>query len=363
MGIGFQLVGVLGGTLAIFGLNSFNQIEPYWGASPLIGYSGILIGMGLMSSLGATLMDISIANDLVPSVIEASELPQFNSRMRQIDLLTEVVSPIVAGVLLILTSPGIALFGFLLVALWNLVSFFPEFFLLRSVFRLKPELLKRTVSASLSARTTLLEKLVGGWRAFFKQPVAPAVLCYALLWLSVLSPHGVLLTGFLKDGWNLPEVAIGIFRGAGALFGLAATFLFPIVIRSLGLLKGSQAFVVFQVLMVALAVVCFWTGGSVGQAGFLVFILFSRIGLYGFSLGETQIRQVGIASEVRGEVNGFANALTGIATLALYGFGALLPSTSDFSLLVIGSAAFICLAAVLFSLWSARTEGEAQWKH
>ncbi|RYZ81738.1 MAG: ABC transporter substrate-binding protein, partial [Proteobacteria bacterium] len=167
-------------------------------------------------------------------------------------------------------------------------------------------------------------------------------------------PHGVLLTAYLKDGWNLPEWAIGTFRGAGAFFGLISTALFPWVINRWGLLKGTKQFILFQTLAVLGGLGFFFLGGLAGQIGFLTFILFSRIGLYGFSLGETQIRQVGIAPEVRGEVNGFASALTGIATLVLYGAGALLPSTADFKYLVIGSVVFVVIACMVYLLWLRR---------
>lgn len=202
-----------------------------------------------------------------------------------------------------------------------------------------------------SAKVPLFKKFSFGWNAFFREPVAPAVLAYSLLWFSVLSPHGVLLAAFLKDGWKLPEWAIGTFRGCGALFGLIATIVYPLVAGRLGLLRGSQAFIVLQAGAVTLALFCFLSGERSGQIGFLIFILLSRIGLYGFSLGEMQIRQVGIGPNARGKVNGFASALTGIATLALFGAGALLPSTDDFRILIFSSVAAVLFAFCIFTVW------------
>ncbi|MCM2282654.1 MAG: ABC transporter substrate-binding protein [Bdellovibrionaceae bacterium] len=352
--ISMQFLGVLGAAVVMLGFPA--SANAGLSASVTLAFASGLVAMGLIASLGSTLMDISIANDLVPAAVPPSELASLNSRMRQLDLLTEVMAPVIAGALLLVSLPGLPLLGFGLIALWNLLSFFPELFLLRSVFHMQPDLLKLKVAPTATMRMSLWEKFVGGWRQFFRQPVAPAILCYAALWMSVLSPHGVLLTGFLKDGWDLDEVTIGLFRGAGAFFGLFATFVYPRVIQSKGLLRGSRGFVVFQALMVVLAVVGFFAGGRLGQIGFLVCILLSRIGLYGFSLGETQIRQVGIGADVRGEVNGFAAALTALATLGLYGAGALLPSTQDFSILVVSSALFVILAAVRFSMWSAKTQ-------
>jgi iron-regulated transporter 1 len=164
-----------------------------------------------------------------------------------------------------------------------------------------------------------------------------------------LSPHGVLLAAFLKGGWNISEPLIGLFRGGGALFGLISTWLFPLVLRKMGLIKSSRFFIQFQSLMVILALLCFY---SEYKLGFLVFILFSRIGLYGFSLGETQIRQEGIPEHVRGEINGFASALTSIATICLYGSGAIITSVHDFHILINLSVAVVMLSALIFTIWS-----------
>lgn len=350
-GISLQLFGVLVGAGSLYLLNSANSIETNSGLLPIILLFGLLGIGGLFSSLGSTLMDISIANDLVPSVIPTEGLPKFNSRMSQLDLFTEVTSPFIAGLLLTITHPIVALFGFLLIALWNLISFFPELLLLRSIFKMRPDLLKLETMVSETAQEPMWLQLRNGWASFFKQPVAIPVIAYALLWLSVLSPHGVLLTGYLKDEWNMPELIIGSFRGLGALFGLFATILFPIVVKKFGLVKGSRLLISFQSIMLLIGLGFFTMGNNVGQYGFLIFILFSRIGLYGFSLGEMQIRQVGIPAHQRGDVNGFAYALTSLATLALFIFGTLIPSTSQFSILIFGSVGFVVLGAILFLTW------------
>lgn len=355
-GISLQLVGVLLGAACLYMLNSVNSLETNFGSTAMLSLFAALGVTGLLSSLGSTLMDISIANDLVPSVINKDQLAAFNSRMSQVDLFTEVTSPVLAGLLLIITHPSIALFGFLLIAIWNLISFFPELLLLRSIFKLRPDLLKLETKILNSVQESMWSQLKTGWASFFQQPVAIPVIAYALLWLSVLSPHGVLLTGYLKDAWNMPELVIGSFRGLGALFGLFSTVLFPVIIKKFGLLKGSRYLILFQSAMLIIGLGFFLVPSTIGQYGFLIFILFSRIGLYGFSLGEMQIRQVGIPAHQRGEVNGFAHALTGIATLVLFVFGTLIPSTSQFSILIFGSVGFVVFGAVLFSTWKPKIQ-------
>lgn len=349
-GIILQLIGVLLGAVSIFFVAQINRdaislIDP-----KILLISGLFTLGGLLSSLGSAFMDIAVANDLVPSSIPESEMSAFNSRFRQVDLFTEVTAPFLAGFVLLIDRENLT--GFYILAIWNLISFFPELGLLNSIFKDRPDLKEKTIQVGSQLKVSIFKKFSQGWSVFFREKIALVSLAYAFLWLSVLSPHGVLLAAFLKDGWQLPEWGIGIFRGAGALFGLAATVLFPRVIQKYGLEKGSQKFIFFQSGTLILGLIAFMLSESLwAQIAFLGLILFSRVGLYGFSLGEMQIRQLEIKPEVRGQVNGFASALTGFATLILYGLGALLPETSDLRILVAGSVGFVCLAAVIYHIW------------
>lgn len=353
-GIVSQALAVLGEFFAIWMLSRVNGNGGFeWHLSSLAWFTMMTL-VGLLSSLGATVMGIAVANDIVPTAVPAERLGSFNSQLRRLDLFTEVASPIVAGFLLLVSPKAFPLLGLLLIVIWNLLSFFPEYKILMTVFKMRPDLINK-VSMPTQWTETLTQKLMTGWTSFFKEPVAPAVICYALLWLSVLSPHGVLLTAFLKGGWNMSELTIGVFRGLGALFGLSATFLYPRFQKKGSIIATSQKFLLFQALMVMLALACFQYGTGLGQYGFLVFILFSRIGLYGFSLGEEQIRQQWISESVRGKVNGFASALTGFATLLLYGAGAKYSTPQQYATLVIGSVVFVVMAALGFTLWASKT--------
>lgn len=349
LGVFLQLVGVLFGFACILVLSrlithSLKSIE-------FLSVFLVLVLSGIISQLGSTFMDISIANDLVPSSFKGDDLARFNSRLRQVDLFTEVASPVIAGSLLLFTSLHWPLFGFSLIALWNVVSFFPEYGLLKSIFNERPDLKDKPLKIEEAKKQSILSQIRSGWSSFFREPVAMVVLAYALLWLSVLSPHGVLLTAFLKDGWKLPELTIGVFRGAGALFGLLATVLFPLALKKMSVERASFLFLAFQGLMLGCGYILFLRADGFGQIGFLVMILFSRVGLYGFSLGETQIRQTGIAPLHRGEVNGFANALTALATIGLFGAGVVLPTTEDFGILVMSSVGFVFIALSIYGFW------------
>ncbi|MCM2349442.1 MAG: MFS transporter [Bacteriovoracaceae bacterium] len=340
LGIGLQVFSVLISAFIIYYLNK--NIE----SINFIVFIVLLV-MGVVSAIGTNTMDIAVASDLVPSALTKDRLPFFNSRLRQLDLLTEVTSPIVAGLLLLITFANFQHFGFYLIVAWNVLSFYPEYVLLNQILNQHPNLNEKQVVPQLS-KISFMMKLKLGWHTFIHQPVAIVIFSYALLWLTVLSPHGVILTAFLKGGWSLSEPLIGVFRALGAVFGLYATFLYPKLHRRFGVLRTGKIFISFQAVMVSLALFSFFIEGSIFQLLFLLFILLSRVGLYGFGLSETELRQISIPEDLRGEINGVASALTGLATLLIFGFGILFSSVEKFQYLVIISTFAVIFAALIF---------------
>jgi iron-regulated transporter 1 len=340
LGTGLQLSGVLLISFLIY----FHALDTIH-TSPWF-YTALILG-GTLSSLGSTVMDIAVANDMVPTVLPVERLPKFNSRIRQTDLLTEVAAPIVAGAILMIKIPAIPYFGFFIIALWNVLTFFPEYFLLNSILKANPGF---NVKASVPSgeKSGPMKKLAAGWNDFRVLPVSASIIAYSLLWISVLSPYSVLLSAFLKAGWHLPESVIGLFRGLGALFGLIATLVYPWLRRKKSTVLSAQYLVVYQAITVLLCLFFFMEGSEVSKYLFLIFIMLSRIGLWGFSLGEVEIRQKFIPENVRGKINGVASSLNSLATLAVYSLGILWSTPIDFKYLVILSTSAVVVAAIYF---------------
>ena len=344
LGIGSQTISVLITWLIILFFSQDLGISHdlvFW-----IVYSSLAL-VGVIGSLGATLMEISVGYDLAADQIQRDELPLFNSRLKRVDLITEVTAPIFAGLLLMIPRMNGWNVGFSLVAILNFITFVPEYLLLSSITGIDQ---KKNIQSE-DLRTNPIQEFKAGFQYFKDQSFVIPMLAYAFLWLSVLSPHGVLLAGYLKDRGHITELNISIFRGFGAFFGIVPTFIFPILNKKFGLVKTSQILLGFQTACVLVGAIAFQLGGPNALIIFLIMILFSRIGLYGFSIAESEARQLYIPANLRGRINGVGVSLTSFATLILFGLGTLLPQSRDFSSLVWLSAISVLIGFLILLKW------------
>lgn len=347
LGIGSQTVAMIFIWFAIISLFVGQTEGANFSLPQYIFILFLLAIFSAVSNLGSSLMDISVGFDLAVDVLPESELTTFNSRLKRLDLLTEVTAPIFTGLVFSLFSNKTEFWGFTIVAILNLLTFMPEYYLLKATQNSVSYKEKISVPIpSINFLTVFFESM----KKLKHKPYALVIVSYAFLWLSALSPHGVLLTSYLKDGARVSEMTIGLFRGLGAFFGLIPTFLFSIIKEKKGLIRTSKIFIQFQFVCILASVISFYYLDNIYI--FLVLILFSRIGLYGFSIGETELRQLLIPKDKRGEVNGIANSTTSMATLALFLIASILGNTSNFGMMVIFSAIAVLIALILFIKFS-----------
>ena len=347
LGIGSQTVAmILIWFILILLLQGQTEQSPF----SIIQYAGILFflaSFSAISNLGSSLMDISVGFDLAVDVLPEDQLTEFNSRLKRLDLFTEVTAPIFTGLIFSYFSYKSEFLGFSIIALLNLLTFIPEFYLLKTTQYAISYKEKITVPKN---AVNFISSFIESIKQLKNKPYALVIISYAFLWLSVLSPHGVLLTSFLKDGAKASELTIGLFRGAGALFGLLPTFFFLKIKNKIGLVQTSKYFVTFQFICVMLSTLSFFFINDIYP--FLIFILFSRIGLYGFSIGETELRQSLIPKDKRGEINGIANSVTSMASLALFIAASLIGDTANFGYMIIFSTLSVLISLILFTKFS-----------
>jgi hypothetical protein len=192
--------------------------------------------------------------------------------------------------------------------------------------------------------------------------VALVVVANAMLWLSVLSPHDQLFTQFLLK-WDLSVLSTSIFRACGAVFGVCSTFAFPFVHRKLGLKSACLAYIILESSMLvagtALFVLSNITGLGWPKLSFLVAIIASRIGLYGFCIGYAELMQTGVEDRVRGQVSSIDKSFTKLAQLVLYGGCVIFSDESLFQYVIYGSACAVLGGGMIYGVWFLRSRALA----
>ncbi|KAJ7354739.1 hypothetical protein OS493_030516 [Desmophyllum pertusum] len=254
----------------------------------------LIIIIGSVADLSSIGTRIAVEKDWVVVIAgsDKSLLASTNAILRRIDLCCKILAPILVGQIMTYISK---VAGVLFLAGWNVVSVFGEYFLLWKVFQsvtglsqkvfdtrhqgnaedgssvdlspqgswerldwmenedpasgqtgaeslvpavsitrarqrpLKPSLFVRFKKRVLTFKTA--------WHIYFRQSVARPGLALASLYFTVIS-FGAITTGYAYTQC-LSESILSIVRGVGSLFGVLATFVFPRLRNSIGVVRVS----------------------------------------------------------------------------------------------------------------------------
>lgn len=202
----------------------------------------------------------------VPICVPLAELTKANSWMARLDLIAETFAPLCVALLIeymICKDPYISnMSTFGIVAFWNWSTAPLEYYLLSNVWSRQPALhaYDKVITSDKVITENPLSTLIHSWELYSyaliaylyglthcrKQSIAVVILANACLYMTVTSPHNPLLTQFLLD-WKLPIIAVSIFRAVGAVFGVAATFSFPMISLKFLRVPHSRHLLDFQV--------------------------------------------------------------------------------------------------------------------
>jgi len=323
--ISAQLVGV-GVSLLVVLLSEQHDLFEF----TLLTLSGIAV------RVGSSIADLAIMADWLPRIFKDHTLSIINSRLRRADLIMEVAGPLAAGFILLIPR------GFEFIAAINLCSFVIEWFLLKQVYK------KNAAELSPLEESNQTKSGRGLWQGIklaSLQPTFPIILAIATVWFTVLTPHGNLLAAHLKDNLNVSEDILGALRSLGALVGILPTFYYARLQQRIGALSFAAYHILFQVINLFVAALCLHMFGYLWIS--LAAIVISRIGLYGFLLGATEILQREVPENIRMEVSSVSTSLKYAASMTLY-ISALVWSKSDeFAILSLLTVLIIGLGTAL----------------
>jgi iron-regulated transporter 1 len=329
----------------------------------------VVVASGAFAGVGASGSSLSVEREWTKALHadDAAALTTLNARMRAVDLSCLLLAPIAAAGLLQLAGPPVAVLCF---AVYNAVVYWPECRLLSAAQAASPALQQPRAPAPAPAGTAATASvsatagLRGTWAVYARQPVFPAAVALALLYLTVLS-LGFLMTAYLH--WcGVHDVVIAIFRAVGAATGLSATAAFPPAARATRLPVIAAAAVAFQLLWLLIGVlpVSFSSGSASLPAPPLLRLLMasiaiSRAGLWMADLAVSQLLQDGVSAAELGTVNGVQSSLC--AALEMLGFiaGLLVHNYARFRFLMLGSCVSVAASAIMLARYAAATRGAA----
>ncbi|KYR02024.1 hypothetical protein DLAC_00819 [Tieghemostelium lacteum] len=359
----------------------------------------VLLLFGALHSLSGQIMNISVERKWLPAVVKRDVvLTKVNSQMRQVDLATEVLAPFIAGILstpeimgpVHIRNLSVQALSFVIILIFNFLTFWPQYFLLarvRAICKEKsfeidnvPEKPEETedidtylanyekpvkqkvplnerldqIKKVIMGQWNPLTNIIKGWRIFLDQKQARLIIiAYVCLWFTLLSPHDPVLTAYLSGHGGYNNLDLSLFRGIGAVFGLASTFTFTWFVSKIGLENSSIAYLMEQAIMVLATGITFSfiQSNSWMKYQFLVFIVLSRCGLYGFEICEINFVQKYVPDEIRGIVSGVESSLTSLSMLIVFLTSIIINSPQYFSILIWLSVGFIQLGFFILLIW------------
>ena len=372
----------------------------------------VIIVFGASANVIAQGEKISIAKDWIVVVCKGNKtlLAESNALLRRIDLTVAIVSPIAVGFAMSIVSTYASI---IFICMWDLFSFFAEYFLLLKVYKDIPELRFKNnndeESVSLLGKESSIEtegrfvevksgfdvagrlkSFIQGWHVYYKQDVFLAGLTLAMLYLTCLGFNAI-TTGYASSQ-GLTALSVSLCYAAGSLVGIFGTFLFPYMRLKLGVLKTGAIGSFSQLIMLMLCVVAIWAPGSPSllksanwysqnntsvfsgnsklnnntlttQAplpkGFnytsivlvMVGIILSRTGIWLLDLSVTQLQQENIPEHERGIVGGVQYALNEFFDLSHFIITIFLPRPNEFGYLTLISFGAITTSAIIFQIF------------
>lgn len=246
----------------------------------------LVIIIGSIADLSSAGTKIAVEKDWVVVLAGSDKklLAHTNAILRRIDLCCKILAPILVGLIMTFISK---ITGVIFLAGWNVLSVFLEYYLLWKVFQSVKGLSQKVLSkrqdedsengSSADHNQDESQRSVGSeadpgdadlivpavdvrdhrprkpgvfsrlwkrirtfksaWHIYFRQTVARPGLALASLYFTVIS-FGAITTGYAYTQC-LSEAALSAIRGVGSLFGLLATFVFPRLRDSVGLVRSG----------------------------------------------------------------------------------------------------------------------------
>lgn len=316
----------------------------------------VLSALACVEKLSAVLNTISVERDWVVVIAngEQQQLANLNAQMRRIDLFCKLVGPLAVSLVHSWSTKGAVVATGLMSSLSSLVEYFAIARVYSDVPGLRhaqslPERTHSQRSVGLSQRFKNSSDLVS---TYVHHPAFLPSLSLALLYLTVLSFSGQLITYLLARG--LSSASIAVLRAVAAVFEMSATWLGPKVASRIGSIRAGIWFLNAELLFIGAACGILWLPVGASHAllatlGLVIAVILSRTGLWGFDLSTQIIIQDEVEPELRGTFSSLEFSLQNVFEMLAFASTTVFAKPADFRYPALISAAAVATAGVLYA--------------
>ncbi|KAL9095170.1 MAG: hypothetical protein Q9165_002426 [Trypethelium subeluteriae] len=327
-----------------------------------VGLSGVTLLAGL-EKLCSVMNLVSVERDWVVVISGDDESARriLNAHMRRIDLFCKLLGPLVIS----LVNGGSFRIAILITLSMNAISTPIEYFTISTVFRLIPSLKRSSASSNDQEVATnwwrtlplYFKSLISQIPLYFRHPALHPSFALALLYFTVLSFSGQMLTFLLFSGYT--SAIIGATRTVSTLFELSATWIAPRVIKKIGAVRAGIWFLNWQMICLATGVSLFWTlhGRIAAVSSLVASVALSRVGLWGFDLSAQMIIQEQVEDNQRGAFSSTEALFQNLFELLSYVSTLIFSRPDQFKWPVIISTIAVYMAGGLYTFYVRKRRG------
>ncbi|WXC65220.1 hypothetical protein SNK03_011026 [Fusarium graminearum] len=289
-----------------------------------------------------------------------------NSQMRRIDLVCKLLGPFFIGLVDGFSTETAILVNLIM----NCASVVIEYFTIARVYYQVPALqypknAPRTTALDdgnrqnpLASVKLVLKKTFDDLRLYFTHPVFFPSFAVALLYCTVLSFGGVMVTYLLSSGYN--SIQIAAMRTISVAFEVLATWIGPWLMKKIGPVRAGLWFLSWQLGCLSIGISIFWRYADNVLVSTLALVgssMFSRVGLWGVDLSTQVIIQEEVEAQNRGAFSAVEASWQHVFEMYAYTSTIIFSSPSEFHNPTALSVAAVLFAWVLYSLFVKKRRG------
>ncbi|KAI1011286.1 hypothetical protein LB504_002329 [Fusarium proliferatum] len=335
-----------------------------------VGLLAALIFMACIEKLAAIMNLVSVERDWVIVVArsDTTALRTMNSQMRRIDLVCKLLGPFFIGIL-----DGVSTETAILVNLaMNCASVIVEYFTIAKVYYQVPELQHPKTTPPIVPQNEEQQARQNAWvsfkkamqktssdlRLYFTHPAFAPSFSIALLYCTVLSFGGVMVTYLLASGYTSAQIAA--MRTVSVTLEVLATWIGPWLMKRIGPVRAGLWFLSWELGCLAIGVSIFWRYADnvlVSTLGLVCGSMLSRIGLWGVDLSAQVIIQEEVEAENRGAFSAVEASWQNVFEMCSYTSTIIFSSPSQFHNPTALSVTAVFFAWLLYSSFVKKRRG------